>query len=104
MALGYGARWAWKKWKSEWAPSKAQQVSVWDPVHQNGDGKWYFWDETWADECGPYDTRADANDAGRNYARWLNTPKDSGICGECFDPLQDHGTFQHCASCGKIVD
>jgi hypothetical protein len=27
-----------------------------DPVHQNQDGKWYFWDEVWAYEYGPFDT------------------------------------------------
>lgn len=31
-----------------------------DPVHQNTDGKWYFWDETWSFEAGPYETEAEA--------------------------------------------
>lgn len=27
-----------------------------DPVHRNKDGKWYFWNETWPKEVGPYVT------------------------------------------------
>lgn len=30
-----------------------------DPVHEFA-GKWYFWDETWANRHGPYDTPAEA--------------------------------------------
>ena len=30
-----------------------------NPIHEEG-GKWYFWDETWADRCGPFDTKEQA--------------------------------------------
>lgn len=32
-----------------------------DPVHQKEDGKWYFWDETWTEAYGPYETEIEAN-------------------------------------------
>lgn len=34
-----------------------------DPVHQGEDGKWYFWDETWSFEEGPYETEVEAREA-----------------------------------------
>jgi len=39
-----------------------------NPIHQNADGKWYFWDEIWVNEIGPYDTREEANTAINEYA------------------------------------
>jgi hypothetical protein len=43
-----------------------------DPVHQDAqDGKWYFWDETWADRCGPYDTREIADQKAKEYGDYL---------------------------------
>ncbi len=33
-----------------------------DPVREYEDG-WYFWDETWADKHGPYDTEQQARTA-----------------------------------------
>lgn len=38
-----------------------------DPVHQNQDGLWYFWDEVWADEYGPYGTEVDCRKALNKY-------------------------------------
>ncbi len=43
-----------------------------DPVHQNEDGKWYFWDECWAFEEGPFDTEQDARKALEQYGEYLN--------------------------------
>jgi len=40
-----------------------------DPIHQNVNGKWYFYDETWSFEEGPYETREDAERALDRYAR-----------------------------------
>jgi len=31
-----------------------------NPIHQNEDGKWYFWDEVWCDEYGPFDSEQEA--------------------------------------------
>jgi hypothetical protein len=28
-----------------------------NPIHQNKDGTWWFWDECWCNEYGPYETR-----------------------------------------------
>jgi NTP pyrophosphatase (non-canonical NTP hydrolase) len=41
------------------------------PVHEYKD-KWYFWDETWADRVGPFDTRDEAVDALASYCEELN--------------------------------
>lgn len=35
------------------------------------DGKWFFWDELWANESGPYDTEEEANQALEQYAESL---------------------------------
>lgn len=37
-----------------------------DPIHEE-DGKWYFWDETWADRYGPYDTEEIARETLKRY-------------------------------------
>lgn len=42
-----------------------------DPIHQNEDGKWYFWDEVWAFEMGPYDTEEAARTALDEYCASL---------------------------------
>lgn len=28
-----------------------------NPVFQDEDGKWWFWNETWSDKYGPYDSK-----------------------------------------------
>ena len=33
--------------------------------------KWYFWTESWADTCGPYNTEEEARAAIRQYAAQL---------------------------------
>ena len=44
-----------------------------DPIHQNEeDGKWYFYDETWSDVLGPYETREEADKNLTEYCRFLN--------------------------------
>ena len=44
-----------------------------DPVHRHDDGTWWFWDETWCDEMGPYDHEDEANLVLRMYGHWLET-------------------------------
>ena len=39
------------------------------PVHVGADNLWYFWDETWSHEIGPYETKRDANVALDTYVR-----------------------------------
>ena len=38
-------------------------------VHQNKDNKWYFWDEDWAFEEGPFDTKEEAEEALKKYCK-----------------------------------
>ncbi len=51
-----------------------------NPVHFNAESTvnwqgdpepigWYFWIETWADRCGPYDTEAHATTEANRYVR-----------------------------------
>ena len=35
-------------------------------VHEEN-GKWYFWDETWADRYGPYDSEEEAKEKFDTY-------------------------------------
>ena len=42
-----------------------------DPVHQDDDGQWYFWIETWHDRDGPYETEGEARFTLDNYIAWL---------------------------------
>jgi len=46
-----------------------------DPVHFR-EGKWWFWDETWANEIGPHTTEAEARVALDRYVRYLATGKE----------------------------
>ena len=39
-----------------------------DPVHQLN-GHWYFWNEVWADQLGPYETEAEARRELDRYVR-----------------------------------
>lgn len=41
------------------------------PLHQE-DGKWYFWDETWSDRYGPFDTEEKAKEELAKYAVYLD--------------------------------
>ncbi len=38
-----------------------------DPVHCNDDGKWYFYDEHWSNELGPYKTEKECRKACKDY-------------------------------------
>lgn len=50
-----------------------------DPVHYDTlDHKWYFWDETWADRVGPYDTEEDARIALKEYCKKLDEWREVG--------------------------
>ncbi len=41
-----------------------------DPVHQHSaDETWWWYDETWADELGPFLTREEAQQSCERYAR-----------------------------------
>ena len=38
-------------------------------ITQNKDGSWYFWNETWTFEYGPYNTEELARKAFREYCK-----------------------------------
>ena len=40
-----------------------------NPVHRHEDGTWWFYEETWADENGPYDTLELCNWALKEYVK-----------------------------------
>ena len=42
-----------------------------DPVHMHDDGTWWFFDEVWVDEYGPYDNEANARVGVNLYAENL---------------------------------
>jgi hypothetical protein len=42
-----------------------------NPIYQEN-GKWYFWDETWGNSYGPYNTLEEAQKALKEYFRSLN--------------------------------
>lgn len=42
-----------------------------DPIHQHADGTWWWYEETWTTESGPYPSRNDAADAVREHAKSL---------------------------------
>jgi len=41
-------------------------------VHQDRDGKWYFWNETYSDKIGPYDTISECKRKSREYVDYLD--------------------------------
>jgi len=43
-----------------------------DPVHRNiEDGDWYFWNEVWADEIGPFGTEEECREALTKYCHQI---------------------------------
>lgn len=40
-----------------------------NPIHKNENGLWYFWDECWAFEEGPFNTEKDAEIALYKYCK-----------------------------------
>lgn len=41
---------------------KLTKVEHPNPVHQDSNGKWFFWDETCSDKLGPFDSEKKANE------------------------------------------
>ena len=39
-----------------------------NPIHQEN-GQWYFWDETWSDRVGPYETEEKVREALKRYCK-----------------------------------
>jgi hypothetical protein len=53
-------------------PDPEGGIDAWapDPVHCDAEG-WWFWDETWANRFGPYETESIAEERCYEYARGL---------------------------------
>lgn len=49
-----------------------------DPVH-NQEGHWYFWDETWGDRHGPYDTEREARSQLAKYKQVVLGEKEEDV-------------------------
>jgi len=41
-----------------------------DPVEQDADGKWWFWNEVWSDRYGPYETKEAVAKALYTYCKY----------------------------------
>ena len=52
-------------WQSRIDPDRMRV----NPVHPHPDGAWYWYDETWANEFGPYDTEQAAGKACKQYCQ-----------------------------------
>ena len=55
---------------------RGELVSEPKVIRQKDDG-WYFIDETWSDECGPYKTERKAKRKLKKYVKFLNTKRRS---------------------------
>lgn len=51
-----------------------------DPVHYIPDVGWFFYDETWSEGIGPYETEGEAREGLRKYTLTFSEPSD-GCCG-----------------------
>jgi hypothetical protein len=51
-----------------WTRGKDGKVS---PTHKHKDGSWWFYDETWKEEFGPFTTKEKANQGCEDYANTL---------------------------------
>lgn len=49
--------------------AKAELDTQPPPVVHEYDNKWWFWDECWADRMGPFETRAETEEALSKYCR-----------------------------------
>ena len=51
--------------------TKLKKLEPPDPVFQKDDGLWYFCDETWSYDFGPYRSEEDAKEKLSEYANYL---------------------------------
>ena len=54
--------------KSKWSSN---------PLEQLPNGKWIFWEETWAHQSKEYDSYEEAKAKLKEYGEWLKTPNPS---------------------------
>lgn len=93
----------------QWTPEQMRQTKANgptvapDPVHKGSlDGKWYFWDETWGERQGPFETEEIARREMKWYIwRLLEAPEIASSQDEDIQRLLlDPTPFPRC-SCGK---
>ena len=53
----------------------SSEVCKFSPLHQHEDGTWWFYEEAWALENGPFDTEADAYEVLKAYCFELQAMK-----------------------------
>lgn len=56
-----------------------QQETPGDPMHQHADEKWWWYEETWAFENGPFDTYEEAYTALGEYCLGLERVKEAAL-------------------------
>lgn len=54
----------------EYTPKGRDSKMVLDPVHTGAEG-WYYWDETWAERHGPFESEHEARMSLAEYAKFL---------------------------------
>lgn len=55
-------------------PTHHECMKSQEPVFMmEGNQKYYFWNETWTDCIGPFETKEQASKATKSYAKWLDT-------------------------------
>lgn len=66
-----------------------------DPVFEDN-GQWFFWDETWTQFLGPFQSESNARDAAKEYGEYLSTgvysPSLAQLAwkdGEAYDPTEE---------------
>jgi hypothetical protein len=44
---------------------------AYNPIFQGENGLWFFWDETWANNYGPYNTEEEAKQELDKYCKYI---------------------------------
>jgi|TARA_Y100000296_G_scaffold29135_1_gene33945 hypothetical protein len=52
-------------------PERGSLMMEKTPVHEH-EGRWYFWDEVWANRHGPFKSEEEAAGQCKRYLDWLN--------------------------------
>ena len=69
QCFDHGRYWSSTKGESEHQCSWISERKPGDPIHQHADKTWWWYDETWTDEYGPFATREEAEANCGAYAR-----------------------------------
>lgn len=58
-------------WGSENTCNYDERSTFNNPVHQHSDGSWWFYDETWSQELGPFSSEQLCKDSCKKYVEEL---------------------------------